>query len=329
MASTQTHAMRIDVHAHFMSRDYYAALESLPGVTVDRREQGMSFLNRDGAQWLPFRDAMFGTENLLADMDRKSIDLRILSLSTPSVYIFDPAWRIALCQRMNDDLAELVCQHPTRLRAFMTLPLPDVAASLAELERVRSMQGVVGITIGSNLDGLPLSDRSLEPLWARLNALRMPVFEHPMVPTFAAAMNEFTLPVRVGFLLDTSLAMCRMIYAGVFERYPSFPLIVAHTGASFLDLMERLDNGFRNYAECRQHITRLPSEFARDFYYDTCSFFGPLIEMAHGYIGRDKLLFGTDYPFIGRGAEHVDALALPPEDKALILGGNARRLFNL
>ncbi|SDP61253.1 aminocarboxymuconate-semialdehyde decarboxylase [Rhodoferax sp. OV413] len=321
--------MRIDVHAHFMSRDYYAALENLPGVTVDRRAQGMSFLIKDGAQWLPFRDAMFGTDKLLADMDRKGIDLRVLSLSTPSVYLFEPEPRVELCRRMNDDLVALVAQRPDRLRAFATLPLPDVQGSLEELERVRGMPGVVGITIGSNLDGMPLSDRSLEPLWARLNALRMPVFEHPMVPTFAAAMNEFTLPVRVGFLLDTSLAMCRMIYAGVFERHPDFPFIVAHTGASFLDLMERLDNGFRNYAECREHITRLPSEFARNFYYDTCSFFGPLITLAHGYIGREKLLFGTDYPFIDRGAEHVAELPISADDKDLILGGNARRLFGL
>lgn len=321
--------MRIDVHAHFMSRAYYAALESLPGVTVDRRPKGMSFLNKDGAQWLPFRDAMFGTDNLIADMDGKGIDLRVLSLSTPSVYIFAPESRVALCRRMNDDLVALVAEHPARLRAFATLPLPDVSASLAELERVRGLPGVVGITIGSNLDGLPLSDRSLEPLWARLDELRLPVFEHPMVPTFAAAMNEFTLPVRVGFLLDTSLAMCRMIYAGVFERYPNFPFIVAHTGASFLDLMERLDNGFRNYAECREHITRLPSEFAKTFYYDTCSFFGPLIQLAHAYIGRDKLLLGTDYPFIDRGADHVLDLPLSDEDKALILGGNARRLLRL
>ncbi len=321
--------MRIDVHAHFMSRDYYAALESLPGVTVDSRPQGMSFLVKDGAQWLPFRDTMFGTDSLLQDMDRKGIDVRVLSLSTPSVYLFEPAPRIELCRRMNDELVVLVAAHPARLRAFVTLPLPDVAASLAELERVRGMPGVVGITIGSNLDGLPLSDRSLEPLWARLNELRLPVFEHPMVPTFASAMNEFTLPVRVGFLLDTSLAMCRMIYAGVFERHPDMPFIVAHTGASFLDLMERLDNGFRNYAECREHITQLPSEFAKRFYYDSCSFFGPLIMLAHGYIGRDRLLFGTDYPFIDRGAEHVQALPLPDEDKALILGGNAARLLGL
>ncbi len=328
MASGNT-TMRIDVHAHFMSRAYYAALETLPGVTVDRRAQGMSFLNKDGAQWLPFREAMFGTDHLLADMDRKGIDVRVLSLSTPSVYIFAPEERIALCRRMNDELVALVAEHPTRLRAFATLPLPDVQASLAELERVRGMAGVVGITIGSNLDGMPLSDRSLEPLWARLDALRLPVFEHPMVPTFAAAMNEFTLPVRVGFLLDTSLAMCRMIYAGVFERYPNFPFIVAHTGASFLDLMERLDNGYRNYDECRAHITRLPSSFARNFYYDTCSFFGPLITLAHGYIGPDKLLFGTDFPFIDRDVEHVQELPISEDDKALILGGNARRLLHL
>ena len=100
-----------------------------------------------------------------------------------------------------------------------------------------------------------------------------------MIPVFADAMDELTLPVRVGFLLDTSLAVCHMIYGGVFERYPDFPFVVAPTGAAFLDLMERLDNGFRFYTECREHITKLPSEFAKRFYYDRCSFFGPLLMM--------------------------------------------------
>lgn len=321
--------MKIDIHGHFTPRAYYDEIESLPGVTVDRRPDSVSFLYRDGLQWLPFRDEFFHPDHQLRDMDRKGIDMRILSLSTPSVYPFDPARRIEVCRRMNDLIVARADKDPDRFRAFATLPLPDVEAALVELERVRTSSTIVGITIGSNLDGLPLSSPLLEPLWARLNELRMPVFEHPMIPTFAAAMDEFTLPMRVGFLYDTSLAMCRMIYAGVFERHPDMPFIVAHTGACFVDLMERLDNGFRHYPDCRQHISRLPSEYARGLYYDTCSFFTPLIMLAHDYFGGDRLLFGTDYPFIDKGTEHVRALPLADDGKQAILGDNARRLLRL
>ena len=321
--------MRIDIHGHIVERAFYDELGRLPGVTVERRAEGMGALKRNGSYWLPFQDAWFEPDRQLRDMDRKQIDLRVLSLSTPSVYPFAPGKRAQVCREQNDSIIATVRAHPTRFRAFATLPLPDIEDSLLELEHVRHAAEVVGITIGSNLDGVALSDRSLEPLWARLNELKLPVFEHPMVPVFGAAMDEFALTVRVGFMLDTSLALARMIYAGVFERYTDFPFIVAHTGNAFLGLLERLDNGFRHYPECREHITRLPSEYAKRLYYDSCSFFTPAIMMARSCVGVQQLLFGTDYPFIDRGAEHVEQLPLPAEEIALILGGNALALLRI
>jgi aminocarboxymuconate-semialdehyde decarboxylase len=321
--------MKIDVHAHMTNRAFYDKLEAMPGVTIDRRATGVHFLKRNGSNWLPFRDAMFDPDDLLRDMDRKGIDMRILSLSTPSVYEFEPQTRIDVCREQNDMIIARVAQDYDRLRAVITLPLPDVEAALEELERVRSAPGIVGIALGSNLNGVALSDPSLEPLWQRLDQLRMPVIQHPMVPTFVDAMDEYALGVRVGFLFDTSLAIARMIYAGVFERNPNFPFVVAHTGAAFVDMIERLDNGFRNYADCQQHITRLPSEFARSFWYDSCSFFPPFIEMVRTFAGTEKIMFGTDYPFIDLGSEHLDQMELTQTDRAAIMGGNARSLFGI
>lgn len=321
--------MKIDVHAHFTRRAYYDELEAMPGVTIERRSQGVSFLKRNGSNWLPFWDSMFDPDDLLRDMDRKAIDMRILSLSTPSVYEFEDRDRVRICRAENDAIIERVAANPDRLRAVITLPLPDVAASLDELERVRSAPGIVGLALGSNLNGTALSDPGLEPLWERINALKFPVIEHPMVPVFVDAMDEFALGVRVGFLYDTSLAIARMIYAGVFERNPDFPFVVAHTGAAFFDLIERLDNGYRNYADCRQHITRLPSEFAKAFWYDTCSFYPPFIDMVRREVGTERIMFGTDYPFIDQDDAHVGALDVSDTERALILGGNARTLWGL
>lgn len=321
--------MKIDIHSHYTRRPYYEALEAMPGVSVDRRPKGSHFLKRNGSNWIPFWDSMFDPDDLIRDMDRKSIDIRILSLSTPGVYEFDPVNRIRICRAENDALIVRIARDPDRLRGVITLPLPDVEAALAELERVRQAPGIVGLALGSHLDGVALSDPRLEPLWARLDSLRMPVLEHPMVPTYADAMDEFALGVRVGFIYDTSLAVARMIYAGIFERYPNFPFVVAHTGAAFVDLLERLDNGYRNYADCSQHITRLPSDFAKAFWYDTCSFSPPFINMVREIVGTDKLLFGTDYPFIDRDDAHIRALGADEEDCRRILGGNAQRLFAL
>ena len=92
--------MKIDIHGHFTPREYYNQLERLPGVTVSHRSGGISFLYRNGLQWLPFNEPMFDQADQLRDMDRKQIDVRILSLSTPSVYLFEQQVRIEVCCRV-------------------------------------------------------------------------------------------------------------------------------------------------------------------------------------------------------------------------------------
>ena len=150
-----------------------------------------------------------------------------------------------------------------------------------------------------------------------------------MFPVNTAGMDAFELPLRVGFVFDTTLALTRMIYAGVFERYPDFPYIVAHTGGALLMVLERLDNGYRMFPDCRANITRLPSEFAKKLYYDTCSFYGPALRMALEIVGPGQLLWGTDDPFIVTDDAHVQTLDIPEAQKRMIVGQNAKDMFKL
>jgi aminocarboxymuconate-semialdehyde decarboxylase len=320
--------MKIDVHAHQIEKFFHETLASLPGVTVKLNPDRFSYLLKDGKTWLPFRPEMFDPDHLIREMDRKGIDISILSMNTPSVYIFQGTQRAELAMRLNDALVARFKRNPDRVRGFATLPLPDVEASLKELERIAHAPGIVGIGVGSNFDGVALDDRRLEPVWARISALGLPVSEHPMLPTFAEHMPGYALPIRVGFPFDTTLCVTRMLYGGVFERHKDLKFIVAHTGSAFLGLLERLDHGFQLFHECREHISEPPSVFARrNLYYDTCAFSKNFIEMAVGYIGEDRFLFGTDYPFIISDPSYIEALDLPDTQKRKIFGDNAQRLF--
>jgi aminocarboxymuconate-semialdehyde decarboxylase len=320
--------MIIDVHSHHIEEIFFDALKSFPGVTVEVKPDRFSYLLKDGKTWLPFRPEMFDPDHLIREMDRKGIDLSILSMNTPSVYIFQRRQRIELARRLNDSMVKRAQRNPDRVRGFATLPLPDVEASLRELERIADAPGVVGIGVGSNFDGVALDDPQLEPVWARISSLGLPVSEHPMLPTFADHLPGYALPIRVGFPFDTTLCVTRMIYGGVFERHPDLEFIVPHTGSAFIGLLERLDHGFHLFHECREHITRLPSVFARkSLYYDTCSFSKAFIEMAVGEIGDDRFLFGTDYPYIVADPSYVEALNLSVHQKHKIFSGNATRLF--
>jgi aminocarboxymuconate-semialdehyde decarboxylase len=142
-------------------------------------------------------------------------------------------------------------------------------------------------------------------------------------------MGEFELPLRVGLIFDTTLVAARLIYGGVFERYPNFPYIMAHTGGATILLFERLDNGFRLFPDCRKYISKLPSEYGKRLYYDTCAFGEPALMLAIGSVGAAQLLFGTDDPFIGSDSKHVDRLPIGEADKARILGGNAAQMLGV
>jgi aminocarboxymuconate-semialdehyde decarboxylase len=320
---------RIDVHAHIVDRDYLEALQRLRGLSAERTADGKTLLRKDGYTVVWSRADMFDIDHRLREMDRKGIDIRILSLSTPNVYPWGAAEQVKMARLVNDALARLVRAHADRFVGLASLPLADPEAALAELERAVGELGMKGVIIGSNVDGMAMNDARMEPIWARINALRLPVFEHPMFPKDTSALGEFELPLRVGLIFDTTLAATRMIYGGVFERYPDFPYIMGHTGGALLTILERLDNGYKLFPDCRKFITRPPSEFAKKLYYDSCAFYAPALKMAIESVGTSQLLFGTDDPFIDADTKHVERLELGAADQAAILGGNAARLFGL
>jgi aminocarboxymuconate-semialdehyde decarboxylase len=320
--------MKIDIHAHVVERDYLEELQALLDLEAEKTADGKTLLRHRGFTVAWSREDMFDVDHRLREMDRKGIDMRVLSLSTPSVYPWRGQKQIEVARAGNDALARLCVRHPDRFVGLATLPLSDVDAALLELERALAL-GLKGAAIGSNIDGVPLNDARFEPLWAHLDAGRLPVFEHPMFPRDTSDLNEFELPLRVGLIFDTTLAAARMIYGGVFERYPNFPYVMAHTGGALLMMLERLDNGYRLFPDCRKYITRLPSEYAKQLYYDTTSFAEPSLSLALHSVGADRLLFGTDDPFIDTDTRYVERLALTPDEQRKIFGANAATLLGL
>jgi len=321
--------MKIDIHGHFVDPHYLDELKRVMRLDIEQTPDGKTLMRHDGYTLAWTRPDMFDMDHRLRDMDRKGIDRRVLTVSTPSVYPWVGEAQIRMARHLNDMLARDCRAHPDRFIGFASLPLHDVAASLAEIDRATGELGLKGVAIGSNIGGPPLNDARFEPLWAKIDAMRLPVFEHPMFPKDTSEMGEFELPLRVGLIFDTTLVAARLIYAGVFERYPNFPYILAHTGGALIVLMERLDNGYRLFPDCRKYITKLPSHYGKRFYYDTCAFGESALMLAIGSVGASQILFGTDDPFIGADTQHVTRLPIGDADKADILGGNAERMLGL
>jgi len=321
--------MKIDVHAHFVDPAYLDALQSQVGLQPEETSDGKTLWRHDGFTVAWSRPDMFDIDERLRTMDRMGIDIRVLSLSTPNVYQWKGDAQLQIARQMNDTLAKICSAHPDRFIGLASLPLANVEASIAELDRCMDTLGMKGAAIGSSIDGVALTRPEFEPLWAHLDARRIPVFEHPMFPKNTEDLQEFELPLRVGLIYETTLVASRLIYAGIFERYPNFAYIMAHTGGALLMLLERLDNGYRLFPDCRKYITRLPSEYAKHLFYDTTAFDKQALMMAIEKVGVSQLMFGTDDPFIGADTAHVDCLALSDAQKAEIFGGTAARVFGL
>jgi aminocarboxymuconate-semialdehyde decarboxylase len=193
--------------------------------------------------------------------------------------------------------------------------------------------GLPGAMLFSNVNGVPLADARFWPLYKKADELGAVLQIHPMYPVGVEAMKEFWLMPLVGFLMDTTLATAHLVFAGVPDRYPRIKWVLGHLGGAIPYLAERLDRGYHAFGECRANISKPPTDYLRDFYYDTVNFDTDALMLAVKFAGADHILAGSDYPHqIGSIPLMKAALAslpLPEDQKAAIFGGNTKRVYGL
>jgi aminocarboxymuconate-semialdehyde decarboxylase len=171
------------------------------------------------------------------------------------------------------------------------------------------------------------------PLWKKADELHAVIYIHPTDPAGVEAMMDYWLMPLVGFLMDTTLAAARLVFSGVVARHPNIRWVLTHMGGAIPYLAERLDRGYRAFADCRQHIDRPPTEYLKQFYYDTVNFNPSAMRLALDFAGPDRILAGSDYPHqIGSIPLMLDTIQKIDVDEATrrkILGENAVRLLGL
>jgi len=323
----------IDVHNHYYPPAYIDALRSgTSNVRITEDAEGNPWLHYPG----DYNIAVRGHRDIdyragvLAEL---GVDTQVISLTTPGTHVESAATAARQASLVNDAFAAAVRDHKGRFAALATLPLNDPAASVRELERACTQLGMRGAMLFSNVNGVALADARYKPLYEAANALDAVLHIHPTSPVGVEAMTEYWLMPLVGFLMDTTLAAAKLVFAGVPEKFPRIRWVLSHLGGAIPYLAERLDRGFHAFKECRVNIPRPPSEYLKKFYFDTVNFDRDALLLAIKFAGADHILAGSDYPHqigsIPAMLESIRGLPISEADRAKILGGNASRLLNL
>lgn len=278
---------------------------------------------------------------------------QVLSLPTPPIEaLAGPRDAVELARLGNDGLAELVSRHPDRFPGFVaSLPLNDPDAALAELHRAIRDLGACGVQVFSNVNGAPLSSPEFLPLFDAMAAYDRPLWLHPTrgadTPDYRTEpTSQFEIWWTFGWPYETSVAMARLVFAGLFDRHPDLKIITHHMGAMIPYFEGRVGHGWDqlgartsdvDYGAVLGTLKRRPIDYFRLFYADT-ALFGAEAATACGlsFFGAGRVLFASDCPFEPQPGVYIretigviDRLPISGDDRARIYAGNARALLRL
>ena len=275
----------------------------------------------------------------IKDMDAAGVDICVLSHGAPSGQKLPPEVAAPLIRRVNDRLAAAVAANPSRFAAFAALPTAAPEAAADELERCVRM-GFKGAMVHGMTNGEFLDLKKYWPIYARAEALDVPIYFHPAYPHPAVVdayykdyLKDYPMLARPawGYTVDAGTHAVRLVLSGVFEKHPKLKVILGHLGESIPFQLWRLEQSFNRPGQGKGVAFR--DIFTRNFWITTSGFFStPALLCCVMEMGVDRILFAVDWPFVadsGPGVAWMDGLSLSADDKAKILSGNARKLLKM
>jgi 6-methylsalicylate decarboxylase len=307
--------MLIDVHAHQFPQKYTDAIA----------RHGRQLFGPLTSQTLDER---------LRLMDEAAVDVQVLSPANLVPYFESKADAVESARILNDGYAELTHRIPQRFKAYVSLPMPHVEASLRELERGLDQLGFAGINFGCSIMNRPVTETEFEPLYQEMNRRRAILFFHPIVNGLCSALlNDFNLGGAVGTTMEDTLVVLHMIVRQIPHRYPNIKIIVPHFGGLIPMLLNRMDN---QVASAYKDLPEKPSATARRFWYDTVGHGShAALRCACDAFGPDHLVTGSDYPVLlpyesyTKTFSYIREAGLPSDVAEQILHRSARSLFGL
>jgi len=305
--------MLIDVHAHQFPPRY------------------VELMGRHGRQLLAVLDRNT-LDQRLQQMDEAQVDMQVLSPSNLMPYLENETDAREAVRILNDGYAELTHRLPHRFKAYASLPLPHVEASLREMERGLDQLEMAGITFGCSILNRSVTEKEFEPLYQEMNRRGAVLFFHPMVNGICSPLiTDFGLEGAAGTTIEDTVVVLHMIVRQIPYRYPGIKIIVPHLGGLIPMLLNRMDN---QVAAMNRELPEKPSMTARRFWYDTVSHGShAALRCACETFGPAHLVTGSDYPVLldyesySKTFSYIREAGLDVGAVEQILQHNARQLF--
>jgi predicted TIM-barrel fold metal-dependent hydrolase len=291
---------------------------------------------------------LFDLDLRFRELDEFGDYRQVISLPNPPLEeVATPEVGKALARIANDAMAELCAKHPDRFPAFVAaVSLTDVDGAVAETHRAIKELGARGVQVYTHIAGRPLDDPAFQPIFATLAEYDLPIWLHPArtasMPDYPAEQkSRFEMWWCFGWPYDTSVAMARMVFSGLFDRHPKLKIVTHHCGGMVPYFDGRVGPGLavigsrtsdEDYSQLLSSLRRPHLDYFRDFYADTALFGGAYgIKCGLEFFGADHVVFATDAPLgpIAPTLKAVESLDLDAADRRKIFVGNAEKLLKM
>jgi aminocarboxymuconate-semialdehyde decarboxylase len=280
-------------------------------------------------------DRSWDVQSRLRDMDAEAVHLQVLSPMPELLsYWMDVKAAVALGQHVNRTISDMVKAEPNRFLGFGMVTMQDPELAARELSVLRSEYGLIGVEIGSNINGVSPGDPKFDPFFAEAERLSMPIFIHPLHPLGKERLVSQS-PQRVApfvtYPVDTGLAAMSLITGRTLEKFPRLRVAFSHGGGILAAMLPRI-NGSWKINQAIKECFGYPGDAARQFYYDSLVYDADFLRYLIGAFGVSQICVGTDYPFQSRQKHPTDFLKqlnLPTGDLAAIMTDNARRFLGI
>ncbi len=330
------HIFTIDIHTHILPEQWPDLRERYGYggfVRLEHHAPCKARMMIDNRFFREIQDNCWNPDTRIKECNHHRVDMQVLS-TVPVMFNYwaKPADTLDLSQILNDHIAGVVADYPERFIGLGTLPMQAPALAVKELERCMKI-GLIGIQIGSHINDWNLDSTHLFPVYEAAEAMGAAIFVHPWDMMGQQKMPKYWLPWLVGMPAETSLAICSMIFGGVFERFPKLRVAFAHGGGSFCATFGRIAHGFEVRPDlCAVDNPHHPSKYLGKFYVDSLVHSPEALDYVIKTLGEDKVTLGSDYPFpLGEDepGKLIKSMPYPTQLKEKLLNINALNWLNL